>query len=79
MTETALTLAPLLLTARAAANALQVSERTLWSLTQPRGPIPAVRLSRRLVRYDPRTLADWIASQARPETAYASENCHAER
>lgn len=56
------TIALLLLTAREAASTLRISERTLWTLTQPRGPIPAVRLGR-LVRYDPRALADWVAAQ----------------
>jgi hypothetical protein len=49
----------LLLTARAAAAALSVSERTLWALTHPRGPLPAVRLGR-AVRYDVRDLAAFI-------------------
>ncbi len=34
-----------------AANALQISERTLWSLTVPRGPLPCVRIGKS-VRYD---------------------------
>jgi len=29
---------------REAARLLSISERTLWSLTAPRGPIPALRL-----------------------------------
>ena len=41
---------PLLVTAREAARALSISERTLWTLTQ-RGEIPCVRFGR-LVRYD---------------------------
>lgn len=40
----------LLVTMRQAAQALAVCEKTLWSLTQPRGPIPAVRIGR-AVRY----------------------------
>jgi hypothetical protein len=50
---------PLLLTPRAAAAALAVSERSLWALTYPRGPIPVVRLGR-AVRYDVRDLAAFI-------------------
>ncbi len=50
---------PMLLTARQAAKALTISERTLWSLTQ-RGEIPAVRFGGRNVRYDPRDLDAWI-------------------
>jgi predicted DNA-binding transcriptional regulator AlpA len=49
----------LLLDARAAAEALSISARSLWSLTQPRGPIPSVRIGRS-VRYDPRDLREFI-------------------
>jgi excisionase family DNA binding protein len=52
----------LLLTVREAAQALSVSERTLWALTAPRGPIRSVRLGRS-VRYSADSLRDWIASQ----------------
>lgn len=41
--------APLLLTCRQAAAALQVCEKTLWSLTRD-GKLPAVRIGR-AVRY----------------------------
>ncbi len=51
-----------LLTLLEAAQSLRVSERTLWSMTKPRGPIPAVRLGRS-VRYCPNTLRSWIAAQ----------------
>jgi hypothetical protein len=50
---------PLLLTSREAAKALSICERSLWGLTAPRGPIPAVRINR-AVRYDPRDLAAFI-------------------
>jgi hypothetical protein len=49
----------LLLIARDAAKALSVSERTLWGLTHPRGPIPVVKFGR-AVRYDARDLAAFI-------------------
>jgi len=52
----------LLVTVTAAAAALAVSPRTLWSLTAPRGPIPAVRIGR-AVRYDLNALRTWIAAQ----------------
>jgi excisionase family DNA binding protein len=52
----------LLLTPRAAAGALSVSERTLWGMTSPRGPIPAVRLGR-AVRYPADALRAWIVAQ----------------
>jgi hypothetical protein len=54
----------LLLTARAAAAALTVSERTLWALTHPRGPIPVVRIGR-AIRYPVEALRAWIAAQQR--------------
>lgn len=53
----------LLLTAREAAKALAVSEKTLWSLTTPRGTIPAIRVGERSLRYSVRALEDWIARQ----------------
>jgi predicted DNA-binding transcriptional regulator AlpA len=54
----------LLISAKDAAAALSVSERTLFSLTAPRGPIPVTRLPGvRSVRYSVDALRDWIASQ----------------
>src|SRR5689334_3813023 len=50
----------LLLTARHAARALAKSEKTLWSLTTPRGPIPAIRVGERSLRYSVTALANWI-------------------
>jgi excisionase family DNA binding protein len=54
----------LLLTTQEAAQALAVSTRTLWNLTAPRGPIPAVRLDgSRAVRYSLAALEGWIAGR----------------
>lgn len=53
---------PLLLTAREAARALSCSERTLWGLTVPRGPIPSIKIGTRGVRYSREALVRWIAS-----------------
>jgi len=53
---------PLALSPREAAQTLSVSEKTLWSLTQPRGPIPAARF-RRMVRYDVRDLLAFLDAQ----------------
>lgn len=50
--------APKLLTARDAAKALAVCEKTLWNLTE-RGEISAVRIGRS-VRYDPADLTRWV-------------------
>lgn len=55
--------ARLLLTSREAAKALAVSERTLWQLTAPRGPILSIRVGKRGVRYSLSTLTKWIESQ----------------
>jgi predicted DNA-binding transcriptional regulator AlpA len=54
---------PLLVDARTAARMLALSERTLWALSAPRGPIPCVRMpGSRIVRYSPPDLAAWIES-----------------
>lgn len=52
----------LLLTARDAARTLAVCEKTLWSWTQPRGPIPVVKIGR-AVRYDVRDLQRFVEDQ----------------
>jgi len=49
----------LLLSARDAAKALAVCERTLFNLTKA-GEIPAVKVNKRGVRYDPNDLRAWI-------------------
>jgi hypothetical protein len=48
-----------LLTRKAAAAALAVSERTLFGMTAPRGSIPAVHIGR-AIRYDARDLVAFI-------------------
>ncbi len=40
-----------LLTAKQAAAELSIGNRTLWTMTAPRGPLPSVRIGR-AVRYD---------------------------
>jgi len=52
----------LLLSVREAAKMLAISERTLWSITAPRGPLPCVRIGRS-VRYDLRDLQAFINSR----------------
>jgi hypothetical protein len=52
----------LLLPGREAARVLSISERLLWSLTAPRGPIACVRLGRRVL-YPVASLEAFIASQ----------------
>jgi len=46
-----------------------ISTRHLWSLTAPRGPIPCIRLGRR-VFYDPNDLQAFL--QERKQTAETS-------
>jgi predicted DNA-binding transcriptional regulator AlpA len=53
---------PMLLTVRQTAAALSVSERTLWAISAPRGPIPVVRIGRS-VRYDPGDLREYVEDQ----------------
>lgn len=50
---------------REAAAALSISERTLWSLTAPRGPIPCVRAGRSVL-YRVADLNAWLAHAATP-------------
>ena len=49
----------LLLTAREAAAALSVCEKTLWSITEPRGDLPCVHVGRRVL-YSVDDLRRWI-------------------
>lgn len=45
-----------------AARTLSISEKKLWSLTEPRGPIRAVRLGGRIL-YSPEALRAFIRSE----------------
>lgn len=55
---------------REAAKALGISERLLWSMTAPRGPIPVVRVgTARLYRVA--DLDAWMARASRPEAGGA--------
>ena len=58
---------PLALRPREAAKALGISARTLWGLTDPRGPIPCVRVGsgkRKAVLYPTAELQAWLTRQA---------------
>jgi excisionase family DNA binding protein len=59
----------LLVGIREAARWLSVSTRTLWSMTRPRGPVPCLRLGRRVL-FRRRDLEEFLDSLARsgPET-----------
>lgn len=52
----------LLLNLREAAQALSVSDRTLWGMSAPRGPIPVVKLGCS-IRYEVRALEEYIQAQ----------------
>ncbi|HUT58339.1 MAG TPA: helix-turn-helix domain-containing protein [Phycisphaerae bacterium] len=71
--ETTPAVAPLLLSAFRAAKALDISERKLWELTDPRGPIPCVRIGRRVL-YDPRDLQAYIDQQKGQQTLSADRS-----
>jgi hypothetical protein len=52
---------------REAARALGISARTLWGLTAPRGPIPAIRVGhgkRQTVLYSVDALKAWLARES---------------
>lgn len=53
---------PMLLTAKQAAAAMQISERTLWAISAPRGPLPVVRIQSRVL-YDPADLQRYVDAQ----------------
>jgi excisionase family DNA binding protein len=61
MVAAAIPTEPLLLTARQAAQALSISERTLWTLANRHG-LPCVRFGQS-VRYAPADLRAWIEKQ----------------
>jgi excisionase family DNA binding protein len=58
---------PLLVDVREAARLLSCSDRTLWSLTAPRGPIPCLRLGR-AVRYAIADLEAFIRDSRESQT-----------
>jgi hypothetical protein len=55
------TIPTLALRAREAAKALSISERTLWSLTSPRGPIQAKRVGSAVI-YPIENLKAWLGA-----------------
>ena len=56
----------LLLSARDAAAALSISEKTLWSTTEPRGDLPCVRIGRRVL-YSVDDVRAWIKRKRKVE------------
>ncbi len=65
------TMQPLLVTPHVAAKMLSVSERTLWSITAPRGDLACVRVGRS-VRYSLAALRVWIDAQQADSVAASS-------
>jgi predicted DNA-binding transcriptional regulator AlpA len=55
---------PQLLTVREAAEALRISQKNLWVLSEPRGPIPVVRIGARSTRYTAEALRRYIEQQS---------------
>ncbi|MBX3404146.1 MAG: helix-turn-helix domain-containing protein [Phycisphaeraceae bacterium] len=55
--------APLAMRPKDAAKALGIGQRKLWELSQPRGPIPCVRIGC-CVLYPYALLQAWLAEQA---------------
>jgi excisionase family DNA binding protein len=51
-----------LLSVKEAAKQLGVSEKTLWSISAPRGPLPTVHIGSRVL-YDPADLQRFIESR----------------
>ena len=54
---------PLVVDSGTAAKLLGVSPRTLWGETAPRGPIRAVRIGKRCLRYPVEELNRYLAAQ----------------
>ena len=63
----------LLLTSIEAADALGISQRTLHDLTAPRGPLRAVRLGDRTLRYAIESLREDISRLQEQQNASAGE------
>jgi len=59
---------PLAVSSREAARLLSVSQRTLWTLTAPRGPVPCVRVASRVL-YRPGDLRAYLAGAAAAPSA----------
>ena len=52
---------PLLLTAKESARLLSVSQRTIYAITEPRGPLPCVRIGSRGIRYSRAAFEEFAA------------------
>lgn len=73
MRDTPLSPDALLVDARTAARMLSISERSLWSITAPRGPLAVVKIGRS-VRYSTVALQSLIAGKTeRPASDQTGE------
>lgn len=71
-----LTPTPLALRPDDAAKTLGISERTLWGLTDPRGPIPCIRVGhgkRQTVLYPVAELQAWLSREAKAEKGVSEQ------
>ena len=57
------TVEPMLFSVREAAKSLGISERSLWSVTAPRGPLKATRINNRVL-YSREHLMEFIELQS---------------
>lgn len=64
---------PLALSPREAAKALGIAERTLWSATQPRGPIPAIKLGKRVL-YPVDGLKEWLSNAIQEDSSMSTSD-----
>jgi predicted DNA-binding transcriptional regulator AlpA len=62
-----------LLSAPDAARALGISERTLWGLTKPRGPVPSMRVGGRVL-YLTSALRAWAEAEHAQQNRTEAEN-----
>jgi predicted DNA-binding transcriptional regulator AlpA len=53
----------LLIKSLEAVRMLSISEKNLWTLSAPRGPIPTIRVGERSIRYSIAALKKWIDDQ----------------
>jgi len=52
-----------MMTVKELARLLNVSERTVWENSEPRGTIPALYIGKKTVRYCPVAIQEWMRRQ----------------
>ena len=58
---------PVLLTAAEAAKLLHCSQRTVWTLSAPRGPLPVIRITERCIRYEKGDLLEFLENKKKAQ------------